>query len=217
MDTKRIFKEKRKNGQGLVELAIMLPILLILLFGLIEMGFGLRNYLIVVNAAREGGRFAARGRYTDRDSATQTIASSGVIRVNNADVSFLRPQGNDPNVGVIVREFLMDDVGEIIESTSYVTGVISAGGGVLPISIDDSLIDPAHILDVHSDITQDINDIREANMYARSENRIVTVEVFYMHHPLGSFIPLPDPWNMYARSVNRIVTGRNTSVGGGGP
>ena len=45
-------KRRAEAGQGLVELAIILPVLLILLFGLVEMGYALRNYLIVVNACR---------------------------------------------------------------------------------------------------------------------------------------------------------------------
>ena len=60
-------KPRTERGQGLLELAVILPVLLILLMGLVEIGYALRDYLVVVNACREGCRFAARGRFSDQD------------------------------------------------------------------------------------------------------------------------------------------------------
>jgi hypothetical protein len=52
---------KKSRGQSLVELALFLPILLIILSGLIEFGFGLNQYINVVEATREGARFGVDG------------------------------------------------------------------------------------------------------------------------------------------------------------
>ena len=83
-------KEHRaKRGQGLVEFAIMLPILLLLLIGLAELGFALRNYLVVVNADREGCRFAARGRFSDERVIERVISAGGVVRRGGLDVPFM--------------------------------------------------------------------------------------------------------------------------------
>ena len=49
-----------KQGQSLVEMAIMLPILLIILVGIVELGFALANQMTVTTAAREGARYGAR-------------------------------------------------------------------------------------------------------------------------------------------------------------
>lgn len=49
----------RQRGQSLVEFAILLPLLLIMLSGLIEFGFILNDYLDLIDAAREVARFAA--------------------------------------------------------------------------------------------------------------------------------------------------------------
>jgi hypothetical protein len=58
--------EKRNHaGQSLVEMAIIAPILLIMFIGVIEVGWALRNYLVLQNSTREATRFAARGRYLD--------------------------------------------------------------------------------------------------------------------------------------------------------
>ena len=50
---------RKRRGQSLVEFTIMLPVLLVMLSGLIEMGFMLNSYLDVIDAARETARFAA--------------------------------------------------------------------------------------------------------------------------------------------------------------
>ncbi|HBT20210.1 MAG TPA: pilus assembly protein TadE [Peptococcaceae bacterium] len=49
------------RGQALVELAMVIPILLMLLFGVIEFGRIFNAYLMVNQASREGARIAAVG------------------------------------------------------------------------------------------------------------------------------------------------------------
>ncbi len=49
--------KKRTKGQGIVEFAIVLPILLLVVFGLIEFGRLLFFYTVVNNASREGARY----------------------------------------------------------------------------------------------------------------------------------------------------------------
>ena len=44
------------SGQALVEFIIVFPVLLLLLFGIIEMGAAWRTYQVTTNAAREGAR-----------------------------------------------------------------------------------------------------------------------------------------------------------------
>ena len=58
-----------EKGQGLVETAIILPILLLMLLGVFEVGWALRGYLVLANLNREATRFAARGIYLDFDNA----------------------------------------------------------------------------------------------------------------------------------------------------
>lgn len=52
-------KGKKSVGQSLVEFAILLPLVLLMLSGLIEFGIMLNYYLDVIDAAREAARFAA--------------------------------------------------------------------------------------------------------------------------------------------------------------
>jgi hypothetical protein len=53
-------KKKHKSfGQSIVEFTLMLPVLLIMISGLIEMGFMLNFYLDLIDTAREVARLAA--------------------------------------------------------------------------------------------------------------------------------------------------------------
>ncbi|TGE32429.1 TadE/TadG family type IV pilus assembly protein [Desulfosporosinus sp. Sb-LF] len=77
---------KGEHGQALVEMALVLPLFFLLLFGVIEMGRVGYAYITVSNAARAGGRTATIGgtdadinnsvQYaaTSLDSASLTIA-----------------------------------------------------------------------------------------------------------------------------------------------
>ncbi|MGQ0602639.1 MAG: TadE/TadG family type IV pilus assembly protein [Anaerolineales bacterium] len=60
----------KSRGQSLVELALFLPILLILLSGLVELGFALNRYVNVVESVREGARYGV-----DQDPATRDLVS----------------------------------------------------------------------------------------------------------------------------------------------
>jgi hypothetical protein len=56
------------RGQGLVETALLFPVLLIVLSGLVEFGFLLNEYLAMQDAARNAARFASDGLFYARDN-----------------------------------------------------------------------------------------------------------------------------------------------------
>lgn len=68
-----------ERASGLVELALMLPVLLLLVFGTIEIGRGFRTYIALNNAAREGARWLA-AYPTDANGAI-AIATAEAARV----------------------------------------------------------------------------------------------------------------------------------------
>jgi Flp pilus assembly protein TadG len=47
---------KSERGQTMTELAMILPLLLILIFGIIQLGLAFNNYLAVTDAVRAGAR-----------------------------------------------------------------------------------------------------------------------------------------------------------------
>jgi Flp pilus assembly protein TadG len=56
-----------ERGAELVEFALVLPILMLVLAGMVDMGFLFKNYEVVTNAAREGARMAALPGWTETD------------------------------------------------------------------------------------------------------------------------------------------------------
>lgn len=65
----------KSRGQSMVELALLFPVLLILLSGLIEFGFILNEYLSLMDAARNAARFASDGLYYEHDNLVAEIGS----------------------------------------------------------------------------------------------------------------------------------------------
>ncbi len=206
-------KRKVESGQGIVELAVILPVLLILLLGVVEIGYALRDYLVIVNACREGGRFAARGRFSDTRVGERVVSAGGYIGTggsSSTDMPFLRTTGPDPNTAIIITHIPMDPSGEVPSYTVWVSGTVPITGGVRTALAADSRVSIADIVNRHGGTTRDINATRVAAGYEAMHNHIVVVEVIFMHHPLWNnpLVPLPDPWVMHARSEMRVVSDR---------
>ncbi len=79
-------------GQTLVETAMVLPILLLLLFALVDFGRGFYTWLLVTNAAREGARVAA---VQSPESAVQNRITEalGALDPGKLDVTLTNVQG----------------------------------------------------------------------------------------------------------------------------
>ncbi len=80
----------QKNAQSMVEFALILPILLLLIFGIIEYGRLFFAWISVENAARMGARYASTARYDETlcqdgpDSGTEACAGDGEEAEKNA-------------------------------------------------------------------------------------------------------------------------------------
>ena len=60
----------------MVEFAIILPVLLLILFAILQFGIVFNNYIQVTSAAREGARKASVSRSGNTCSAVQTLATT---------------------------------------------------------------------------------------------------------------------------------------------
>src|SRR5437870_1165231 len=58
----------REAGAEIVEFALVLPLLLLVVLGIIDFGFLFQRYEVVTNAAREGARVAVLPGYGDADA-----------------------------------------------------------------------------------------------------------------------------------------------------
>ena len=94
---KKAHRTKGERGQGLVEMALILPFLLVLVIGIVELGIALNRQLTVVNAAREGARFGAFGATPGDIHAQTLLATSGMFEFTeqNAVVAVIHATTND--------------------------------------------------------------------------------------------------------------------------
>lgn len=82
---------RSSRGQSLVELALVTPILIILVFGIIDFGVGLYSWITLTNAAREGARLGSlQGTEAEvvalvRDRAANLDQSDLTVAVTNAE------------------------------------------------------------------------------------------------------------------------------------
>ena len=73
---RRLCRDKR--GAQLVEFAIVLPILMLIVMGMVEFGRAYFSWIIITNGAREGARVAAVGGDADEVTIRVTSAISGL-------------------------------------------------------------------------------------------------------------------------------------------
>lgn len=129
------------RGQSLVEFSLILPILMILVFGILDFGLGLRSYISLSNAVREGARYASVGNpvgiESDCNGMTNDtvygricVATGGLdLTELDPDVSF--PQGVAPGNSVVVSA---DYTYQFVTPIGDLIGFFS--GGAFPSSID---------------------------------------------------------------------------------
>ena len=84
-------RERYNKGGSLVELALLLPLLVLILAGVVDLGRAFHDYIIINNASREGARFASHWpndelgiKETARDEAVGTgvSISTTLVTVN---------------------------------------------------------------------------------------------------------------------------------------
>jgi len=196
---------RKERGQSMVELALVLPLLVLLIIGLVEAGVAMRNYLVVMAANREGIRFAARGRFEDEVIAQRIISAGGLTDIQGSAVPFLRTTGTAPNTGIIITHFPILADGTVLTPTRYLTGTVCFTQ-TRPIQVSDSRVVITATM-WHVTTTTWINDLRQANDYEQLDNQIIFLEVFYAHNTLWASHLMPgSPWMFYTHSSMRVVS-----------
>ena len=70
-------KRSRDRGAAAVEMALVLPVLLLVLGGIVDLGRAMYGQIIVSNAAREGARMASLPSYTDSQVQLRAQSATG--------------------------------------------------------------------------------------------------------------------------------------------
>jgi len=98
---------RREDGQAITEFALILPVLVALLLGIIQFGIVFNNYLTITDAARAGARRAAVSRFIgDNGASAKTTAQNSAqqldqtaLKVTVTSTNWNVP-GSDVNVTV---------------------------------------------------------------------------------------------------------------------
>src|SRR4051812_32595665 len=83
-----------ERAQGVVEMALVLPIFILLVMGIVDFGMGLRAYVTVNNSSREGARYAIVCPSILNDDAIKTRVadySNGLVTTSNVYVTWQTP------------------------------------------------------------------------------------------------------------------------------
>ncbi len=95
---------RRQSGQAYIEFALVLPFLILLVIGALDLGRGLNAFIVATNAAREGARYGAMhsGDIAGiKARAIQETAGTGVT-ISPTDIVVTYPAGNQ-NPGSPIR------------------------------------------------------------------------------------------------------------------
>ena len=67
-------KRASERGAEVIEFAIILPVLLLITFGIVDFGFLFQRYIVLTNASMEGARIASLPGYDDTDTESRVRA-----------------------------------------------------------------------------------------------------------------------------------------------
>lgn len=189
---KRALK-KLARGQGLVELALVFPVLLIMLSGLLEFGFVLNEYLDLLDGAREAARFASDAE------------------------PFITPGVDDPTFytnAAMLAEQTMSPLTLDPTQDDVVISVFSVDGG----GVSARYPSPGGQWQLHgNDTSKFSNGDINARLQALSPNTgIVLVEVFYAYNQKFKLpwitVFVPDPIEVHTFTIMPLVAAEPTAT-----
>ena len=91
-----------RRGAALIEFALVVPILILMILGIMEFGWYAKNQLTVANATREGARQASLGR-TTTEIKNRIENSAAPVRINTIELKY-----SDDNSGTSFPNNLED-------------------------------------------------------------------------------------------------------------
>lgn len=124
------------RGAAAVEFAILLPLLLLIVFGIVDFGYALYSQHTLTQAAREGARLEALGRdAADVDARTREAANGVAPERLSVSVPEECPGGEDAKVLVEYSYEYLTPVGGIaslIGGEGFGDAIAMSAEGVMP-------------------------------------------------------------------------------------
>ena len=144
--TTRNPRTRGSSGQSLIEFALVLPMLLVLVFGIVEFGNAWRHYQLITNTAREGARVAVLPSSTSTivDSVIDDRLNGSGLDANQATVTLKILDFGDPSYSnsadtvTIAYDYNFVFLGPIIDLMC--TGIGCSGGAYSSVTLSSTSI-----------------------------------------------------------------------------
>ena len=133
----RTLREER--GQSLVEMALVLPLLLLLRVGIVDLGRGFHHAVIVTNAAREGARAASRFP-NEQEAQRQVIVDAITREMLNSHVQITDPDINIEILGANVPAGQPITVKVTYDYHTILGGLLGINDGIIKITRASTMI-----------------------------------------------------------------------------
>lgn len=172
---------KQSKGQSVVELALILPVLLLMSFGVFEYSRSILAKNIITNMSREGANLAARTQTDQQDIMTAIASTADPLDMSaNGMIFITEVMGKDDGTGtikpIVQNQYQYVNGGYSANSTVW-NGCSSWTDGKCTFSGDpvaDLEGDGGTISGMESDISEG--------------EKVYAVEVFYDYAPLISYV-----------------------------
>jgi len=118
---------RNEEGQGVVEFAFVLPILLAVVLGIVQFGIAFNNYVTLTDATRVGARKAAVSRFLADNGASArsaTIAAAANLNLTPAQVTVTATSWTTPGADVSVTAtypYSLNILGWVVKSGNLVS------------------------------------------------------------------------------------------------
>lgn len=116
---------KRHRGQSVVEFALVIPILLLLVIGFLDLGRAMYTQSVLANAAREGARVAIIRTNSVGDIRKAVKANAIGVEVSDSDITIdpeSRTAGRPVSVSVTSRFYAL---------TPFIAQFMNSGAGYI--------------------------------------------------------------------------------------
>lgn len=157
------------RGTSLLELAILLPLLVVLVFGVIDFGRLIHARLVVTNVSREGGSLASRAPLSPSELISMLQSSATPFDLKNQGKIYVIKIKAGPSAAQSLPYIDTKDYDGSYNVSSSITGNVGAPPGGLSSALYNHLV---------YETAQKTSDMAE----------ISVVEVFYLYTPIT---PLP--------------------------
>jgi len=189
---------KKSDGAALVELAIILPLLLLLAFGVFEFSRAIQAKNIITNMSREGANLAARTQETPQTIMTALASTAEPLDMGaNGMIYITVVMGVDDGTGTntidpIVQEQYRYAGGAYTTATSTVWGDCGSwtDGKCSTVSGDP-------VADLEGDGAETYSGMEDS---IKDGEKVYAVEVFYNYVPIIGYV-MDNNLEIYSRNV----------------